>query len=528
MTMHWKRRRRRTSAAGLALALLAATPQLLAAEAAEAENAAAPAAQDAGSDAKGEDYSFRVGGYARTWASFNLQNPPETGRDDRFAPSMLRGSLLLNADAKTGPVTWKVVGRADGEYKTRYLKDLEQLNRTNSPGGPGSRLMDQYDNADLREYYMDFSPVERVNLRIGKQQVVWGETDFFRALDLVHGFDYRWRSFLEREGDELRKPLFLVKAKVNVPEADGSLQLLYRPGLDRNRDIGNSYDLYGGRWAGQPYKGVDFLAPGALNYNYRQPGANVSDQTGGVRWEGIAGPVNYSLAYLKTFSNDPVVNSAFAPSGQAPTGTLGDFIFPKLDLFGATASGYVPAIDAVLSTELVYTRNAPYNIGTNFFGGALPGFGGIIKKDVVTTMFRMDKNLNLSRLLGTSRPSFFSVQVFDKWIQNFRRSDDIVNLVGYGAAAKEHSTIATVILGLNYRNDKINPQLAAGVDLQGRGGFLIPSVEFVYGDHWRLVLEADLFFAKNKRSAGQVEGSTRLFGTFANNSQFLARLTRQF
>ncbi|WP_432262325.1 DUF1302 family protein [Cupriavidus sp. TMH.W2] len=516
----------KAGAAGLALAFLAPSTGAVAAEPEEpaAVSADRPAEREGGS----EDYSFHLGGYARTWASFNLQNPPETSRNDRFSPSMLRGSLLLDADAKTGPVSWKVVGRADGEYKTRYLKDLEQLNRTNSPGGPGSHLMDQYDQADLREYYMDFSPVDRVNLRIGKQQVVWGETDFFRALDLVNGFDYRWRSFLEREGDELRKPLFLLKAKVNVPEADGSLQLLFRPGIDRNRDVGNSYDLYGGRWAGQPYKGVDFLAPGALNYNYRQPGANVSDKTGGVRWEGIAGPVNYSLAYLKTFSNDPVVNSAFAPSGQAPTGALGDFIFPKIDLFGATVSGYVPAIDSVLSTELVYTRNAPYNVGTNFFGGALPGFGGIIKKDLVTAMVRMDKNLNLTRLLGTSRPSFFSVQVFDKWIQNYKRSDDIVNMVGYGRAASQHSTIATVILGLNYKNDKINPQLAAGASLQGGGAFLIPSVEFVYGDHWRLVLEADLFFSKHKRQPGQIENSTGLFGSFAGNDQFLVRLTRQF
>lgn len=522
----WYERGMKSGAAGLALALLAASSNTGAAEADESATVSAQSAAD--SESNSENYSFHLGGYARAWASFNLQNPPETSKNDRYSPSMVRGSLLLDADAKTGPITWKVVGRADQEYKTPYLKDLERLNQEHSPGGPGSRLMDQYNQADLREYYADFSPVERVNFRIGKQQVVWGETDFFRALDLVNGFDYRWRSFLEREGDELRKPLFLVKTKINVPEADGSLQLLFRPGIDRNRDVGNSYDLYGGRWAGQPYKGVDFLAPGALNYNYRQPGANVEDKTGGVRWEGIAGPVNYSLAYLKTFSNDPVVNSAFAPSGATPTGALGDFIFPKIDLFGATVSGYVPAIDSVLSTELVYTRNAPYNVGTNFFGGALPGFGGIIKKDLVTTMVRIDKNLNLTKLLGTSRPSFFSVQVFDKWIQNYKQSDDIVNMVGYGAAAKEHSTIATVILGLNYKNDKINPQLAAGVDLQGRGGFLIPSVEFVYGNHWRLVLEADLFFSKNQRLPGQVEGSTRLFGSFANNDQFIARLTRQF
>jgi len=137
-------------------------------------------------------------------------------------------------------------------------------------------------------------------------------------MDVVHGFDYRWRSFLEREGDELRKPLILLNGKVDVPEANGSLQVLVRPGWDRDRDIGNTYDLSGGRWALQPNKGVDFLAPGLLRYNYHHSSGDVDDVTGGLRWSGTGGPVNYSVAYLKTFSNDPVVNSSFVPYGTAP------------------------------------------------------------------------------------------------------------------------------------------------------------------------------------------------------------------
>ncbi|MGH8806796.1 MAG: DUF1302 family protein [Noviherbaspirillum sp.] len=484
--------------------------------------------ESGGSDPAQLVSDFKLSGYVRSWASFNLQDPPETAKSDRGDLSMLRGSLLLDMDTKTGPLQWKAIGRLDREYKTAYLERLEDQVRRTTPGGPGSHIMDTYNRGELRELYVDFEPTSRIKMRVGKQQVVWGETDFFRAMDVVNGFDYRWRSFLERENEELRKPLILVNTKIDVPEANGNLQLLLRPGLDRDRDIGNTYDMSGGRWALQPNKGVDFLAPGLLNYNYHSRGADVDDKTGGVRWSGVAGPVNYSVAYLKTFSNDPVVNSSFAPHGEAPTGGLGDFIFPKIDLVGVTLSGYASALDAVLSTELVYTKDAPYNVGTSFAGGALPGFGGIRRKNVVTTMFRMDKSLNLSRYLGTSRPSFFSVQVFDKWIQNFSRADDLVELTGYGAPVKEHTTIVTGILGLNYRNDKINPQLAIGADVSNGGGFVIPSVELVWGSNWRFVAEADLFFNRRQKRPGQVENSTHLFGQFANNNQLVLRLTRQF
>ncbi|WP_145768789.1 DUF1302 family protein [Marinobacter lipolyticus] len=472
--------------------------------------------------------NFRIGGYVRAWTSFNLQNPPETPEDDRWDPSMVRGSLMLDADLKTGPLYWKAIGRADAEYKTDYLERLEDQNQAATPGGPGSDLTDTYNQGELREFYFDYSATDRVRFRVGKQQVVWGETDFFRAMDVVHGFDYRWRSFLEPESDELRKPLILVDTTIDIPEAGGSLQLLLRPGLDRDKDIGNTYDLFGGRWALQPNKGIDFLAPGLLTTNHDHSDGDADDPTGGVRWSGFAGGIGYSIAYLKTFNNDPVVNSAFAPYKEAPEGTLGDFIHPEIDLFGVTLNGYVPSIDSVLSTEIVYTKDAAFNVGTNFFGGALPGFGGIKKKDVLQTMVRLDKNLNLQSLLGTQRPSFFSVQVFDKWIQSYDRDDDIVELVGFGAPIKEHTTLLTAILGLNYKNDSINPMLAVGTDLSNGGGFVIPSVEFVMGDSWRLRAEADLFFHDGQKEPGEIERDTHLFGGFANNNQLLFRLTRQF
>jgi hypothetical protein len=481
----------------------------------------------------GAEQMFQLSGYARTWASMNLQNPPETAQNDRYDLSMLRASLLLDGGVNLGFAKLKAIGRLDGEYKTDYLNRLDDL-----PGQSGN-LMGEYNNGRVRELYLDIPATSRFHFRLGRQQVVWGETDFFRAMDVVHGFDYSWRSFLEVENEELRKPLILATMRVQVPEAKGSLEVIVRPGLDYGKDIGNTYDLFGGRWANQPNKGVNFFGPSGApgvnltNYDYEHPEGDTDDVTGGLRWAGTIASVNYSLAYLKTFNNDPVVNPSAVIGGTpykvAPKGLLGDFIYPKIDVFGVTASGYVGLLDAVLSTEIVYNKDAPFNFGSNHLGGALPGFAGVKLKDTLLTMFRMDKQVNLSNLIGTSRPSFGSLQLFNTHVLNYNGSDDIVSLAGFGLPRKENSAIATAILAMNYSNDRINPTIAAGYDLSYGGGFFIPSVEFAYGDAWRLRVEADLFFNQGRsKDPGEIEKSAGLMGYFANNNQVLVRLTRQF
>ena len=479
--------------------------------------------------------SFHLGGYVRGWAAFNLQDIPETvGYDDKWKASMLRASLLLDADAYTGPVQWKAVGRLDREHKTDYLEQLEDLRQaTGTTGGDDSSILDNYNQKDLREFWAQFKLGERATFKLGKQQIVWGESDFFHAMDVVHGYDLSWRLFFEGENEEWRKPLWLAAMKFDVPEADGQFDIFIRPGLDRCKDIGNTYDIQGGRWFFQPYRGFDLTA--LTTHDCDHPEADKDDVTGGVRWSGTAGPVNYSLAYIRTFSADPVANSVFNPWKKTPQGPLFDLINPTIDVLGATVSGYLAELDTVLSAELAYTYGQPFNVGTGPLtaptrgAAAGLGLGGIKRKDTVTVMLRADKNLNFQSLLGTNRPSFSSVQIFDTWIRDYRESDDLVRLFAYGAPLTKHNTILTAFSVLNYKGDTINPSFAVGFDLNHGGGFAIPAVEFVLGDSWRAKVEADLFWAHGKSKAlFDPNPSTQLFGYFANNNQLTFRLTRLF
>lgn len=501
------------------------------------------------------DDSLKVDGYLREELSWNTKNWEDTpGYSDGGKLSMARSTARLNLDwAATDQVSVVAKLRASREVKTDFLKHLEDMGANNYHSGEHGDIMDLYDKEEIRELYIDFPVGERTRLRIGKQQIAWGETDFFAANDLVHGFDYTWRSFLEPANEELRKTNNIVKVNVDVPEADGGIEAFVRPGLDRKQDIGSELDIYGARWSSQPYAGVDFrnIDP----YNYENNEGDYRHWTGGLRWSGMLGDTNYSLSYLRTFYNSPILNASNnlalfglpnVPSGADTVGTdqtkglAGEVIYPIVNIYGFTASRYSDAADAVFSTEVAYIKDAPYQIAlpvpTPLSQNIAPGFDGFQTKNVVALMLRMDKNIAATQsLLGTEKPMFFSVQLFDKWVQNYDSDDQLLYSVGWGGKVKEHSVLATTIFDLSYDSGRIRPQLVLGADLSNNGGFAVPSVTFELSSKWRWKVEYDAFWDDAWRdgdkctpgNAATCDKAT-LFGYFHNRDQLYTSLTYLF
>lgn len=500
--------------------------------------------------------SFKVDGYLREELSWNAKNWEDTpDYNDRGKMSMARSTALLNLDWKATD-SFSVVAklRASREVKTSFLEHLEDMGANNYHEADGKGdIMGLYNNAEIRELYVDFPVGERTSFRIGKQQIAWGETDFFAANDLVHGFDYTWRSFLEPANEELRKTNNIIKMNIDVPELEGGLEAFVRPGLDRKDDIGTEMDIYGGRWSSQPYAGVDFrnIDP----YNFENDKGDYRDVTGGIRWSGLMGDTNYSLSYLRTFYNSPILNASNnlallgqpnVPSGAATHGTdqtrgvAGEYIYPIVNIFGVTASRYSEWAGAVFSTEVGYIKDAPYQINlpnpTLLSQFIAPGFDGYITKDVVALMLRMDKNVAATQTwLGTEKPMFFSVQLFDKWVQNFDKNDQLLYSVGWGGKVKEHSVLATTIFDLSYDNGRIRPQLVVGSDLSNGGGFAMPSVTFELSSKWRWKVEYDAFWDDGHRDDSQCTpgtmnacDSTTMFGYYHNRDQLYTSLTYLF
>jgi hypothetical protein len=516
-------------------------------------------------------YNLNWNGYVRTTVGVMLNDNDETEADDKFRMNQAEVTLNLDFDIKTGPLNWKVITRFDKEMQTDYLDDLEdrqdsiatlfglQGNYSSKGAHKDGEFMEQYETTDeifdwLRELYFDVNLFDdRLMVRVGRQQLVWGESDFFQAMDVVHGYDYRGRLFYENN-EEWRKPLMLFNFRLDFYELGGSLNWYIRPGWDRAEDMGSNYNIEGGRWIPHPYRGVDFTQF-TDSYRTDHDSGDWSDMTYGIRWNGEWGSIGYSFAYMKTFNPAPVVNPharGAAADGRTDVTGLGandGGYYQYYGLKGATKTyGGDAATTGNLLGDWMYPEIDIYGFTMNM-------------------MFRIDKEFKWMESLGTHRPSLSSIQLFDTWILSHNDKDEIVEFASFGSRKKEHTAYLTIFTLMNFHRDTINPSFVAGTDITKGGGFAIPAVEFVWGDDWRLKVEADLWFndgdakktckgtaggyttgggngscgagggANNTSSTpnpggdfalGKRENSAGFMDYFAGDNQIVIKLTRQF
>lgn len=501
------------------------------------------------------DEGIRFGGYLRAYLGWNADNPQEVaGKDNRGRLAMQREEVYLEADGKHSAFQWKLAGRAAREQATGYLKDLQDLTRNRAGFGrdPGFDIESFYTNEELREAWIQFQPHERLNVKFGKQQVVWGETDIFQALDVIHGQNLSWAPLLQ-EPDETRKPLILLNTTFFVPEANGSAQLIVRPGWDDEKDLGSTYDIYGGRSRVVGYKGYSTVF--GAGYDWHHPEGKKDDVTYALRWKGTAAGLGYHLSYVRSFyTRNLIANSVFAPYKKAPVdngnGGTYNLITPIVDVFGTGINGYSQAIDTVLSAELVYTKGEPFNQGS-IPGGALAaaclggvatlpdasafsGFCGVKRKNTVMTMLRGEKQLN-SMGFGSSGPTSVSVQLFNTQILDFNANEELVQSAGFPDRAHKNTSIATLVVRTPWLGDKLYSTVALGREFTNKGSFAAFAADYELGTNWRLRAEYDLFKGHNTMANGGALGPEMPMGSAAGtsgvldkNDRFYLRATYQF
>jgi len=96
-----------------------------------------------------------------------------------------------------------------GERTDPRFDNLDDLDRTQRDGA-------KFENV-LREAYIDIDFFGPLSLRLGRQQVIWGESDGFRILDRANSLDLTWHFQQELPPpafgfDETRRPFWMAKA----------------------------------------------------------------------------------------------------------------------------------------------------------------------------------------------------------------------------------------------------------------------------------------------------------------------------
>jgi hypothetical protein len=277
----------------------------------------------------------------------------------------------------------------------------------------------KYENV-LREAYIDidFADVP-LSLRLGRQQIVWGETDNFRLLDRVNALDLKWHLQQEidigRGWDQLRIPYWMIKWLYRLDEV-GPVTNAFVEGY---WNPGDWYPNERGFLPFYPWS-VPFTSPLPLPLTssvlFRQGdyARNPADNSQvGVRFSGFLGGVNFTTAYYyQRWAGDDGSNTAairaFLDLQQAQeavaAGTLpAEYTVPYVHTFGMSANYFEEWSEAVLKTETVYVLGAPFNDGDK--RSPIPGFEGLL--------FGVSKRDMWQGMIGFDRPT---------WIRSLNRN----------------------------------------------------------------------------------------------------------
>jgi hypothetical protein len=105
-----------------------------------------------------------------------------------------------------------------------------------------------------RELFFDVGfdgPLKDLSMRIGKQQVVWGEADLFRSLDIVNPLDLRQSGFVGEDFADFRQPLWIATFLYNFGSVaswwnEAGVEAFYSP--NSRPETNQSNILLGNTW----------------------------------------------------------------------------------------------------------------------------------------------------------------------------------------------------------------------------------------------------------------------------------------
>ncbi len=361
---------------------------------------------------------------------------------------------------------------------------------------------------DPRQALLD-GRVGRVDLKLGLQQVVWGEADGLRVLDVINPLDYR--EFILEDFLDSRRPLWMARA--DLPVGDGSVQVIwipyfatariptgrdeFSPGLGRS---GESAFMTGGPPIATGFE----VAPTV------RPGDGLNNSQWGVRYRRTISSWDLTLNYFKGWEDLPTPYFAGVRSGP--------------EIRPGTAARLLPSQVPAPVLLLAPRHERKEVIGgtaTNSFGPVVARFEGGVNRGLpfaVRSERSADGFVKGSRLSGVAgldysiRPGLWiSGQYF---VQIDQVADDPTGSSRRALLSPRQSHLVSLYLRTSFRRETLRPELFVLRGLSERQYLVRPRLTKTLGDHWTISAGADLL--------GGASGN--LFGYFQQRDRVVIEL----
>ncbi len=322
---------------------------------------------------------------------------------------------------------------------------------------------------DIREAYLLFRPMDRIDLKIGRQILTWGTGDLVFINDL---FPKDWNSFFTgRDNEYLKGPSDALK--LGWFGNHFNLDLVYTPRFDADRYIDGSrisyFDLRSDELAGQHSA-----------FAVTQPDDWIDDDELAVRLY-----FNQSSMEIAIYGYQGYWKS---PAGIDPA--TGRFLFPRLRSLGASMRG--PVYKGIANLELGYYTSMDDRSGKD--------------ETVRNSEFRM--LLGYEQELATDLTG--AAQFYLEQIQEYRNYLD--GAASSVSAADRNRLVWTLRLAWLLMNQNLSLSLFNYYSSTDQDGYARVKGNYKISDKWQVELGLNLFYGEKRHTFfGQFEDNTNLY-----------------
>jgi len=449
-----------------------------------------------------------VGFSALSFAEISLENFSLAG--------YLKQETSIGLDTFNEVTKFKNILSLSGEYKIS-----EELTFFASVKGWYDAVYDwyaKYDSAQdqmghvqrtdwLRDCYLDYISGPWF-LRLGKQQVAWGQADGISVLDRVNPFDLT--EYWLPDMVDIRIPLWMLNINYS-PKLNSNLQLLIIPDFEQSTAAPpgtaftfRSYNLF------DAYKKRKEAIGGRVYTDIFYPGKQFENSTFGLQWKDMIGDLTYTLNYLNGFYYSARTYYLWGvPPSSSPLPVAYGRIFKRWRMYGAsmnkTFTNPGPLEGITLRGDFAYYNDEPTYYGTD--GSS----AGVNRWDNVFWLIGLDKYL-VTNFLVSFQFAQYIMQDAKPGVGTYKT----LNAYTYGPQDQVEN-IFTLKLATDFLHERLKTEVLWSFtdDNQGR---VSPKATYELKDNLYFTVGIHYFYGNEQDSNGQ----------FRDNSQFYTQIKYTF
>ncbi len=390
-----------------------------------------------------------ISGFARNYTSILYDNGDF---------NMLQNTLNLNFDKMGDKVAFKA-------NPMLYLYGIDSL------------------DFRMREIYLDLY-FKSVDIRIGKQQIVWGKADGVFITDIVSPLNLT--EFLLPDFDEIRVGVYAVKLDYYV--GNSTFEAIWKPVY-----AGNEFPPPGSIW----YKPPEFPAPPTFDNSKENIKPSFDNSEVYLKYSLTSSAVDFDLMGAYTWDQTPsmYVEKVFGfDTVTNQPGLTGLNITPehhRLYVGGGSFSSTIKSF--VLRGEAAYYNGKYFQTTDPLAEGAL------VEKDYMHYVVGLDYGVGHLRL---------SAQFIQKAIFDY---DEMMN-------DDEFSNTMTFLAHYDAMRETLHLELFSYIGLNYGDALIRPKITYDFSDSFNILLGSNIF-------VGDKQG---MFGRYGDNSMIYTKIKYNF